>query len=138
MPRGGENQQLAPRVKNENRVLPGTSLVANLWSDTSTPLPADCLQVQRQPARQTIQQQSPLNLPQLNVTFDQDVNRSVDQMFNRNAASDNLADTMSYRGGKVAARKPEVFSESMNIDEWIESLKAYLAGTFQTNPLTRC
>ena len=27
------------------------------------------------------------------------------------------------------SRNPEVFSESMNIDEWIESLKAYLAGT---------
>ena len=36
---------------------------------------------------------------------------------------------LRLRGEKVAARKPEVLSESMNIDEWIESLKAYLAGT---------
>ena len=34
-----------------------------------------------------------------------------------------------HRGGRVAKRKPEVFNESMNIGEWIESLKAYLAGT---------
>ena len=34
----------------------------------------------------------------------------------------------AHRGGRVAARKPEVFYESMNIDEWIERLKAYLAG----------
>ena len=35
---------------------------------------------------------------------------------------------LRFRSGKVAARKPQVFSESMNIDEWIESLKANLAG----------
>ena len=29
----------------------------------------------------------------------------------------------------MAARKPEVFNESMNIDELLESLKSYLAGT---------
>ena len=33
-----------------------------------------------------------------------------------------------YRGWKLAARNPEVFNENMNIDEWLESLKAYLAG----------
>ena len=36
---------------------------------------------------------------------------------------------LTVRGGKVAMRKPEVFSESMNIYERIESLKAYLRGT---------
>ena len=61
VPRGGENQQLASRVKNENRVFPGTSREANLWSDTTTPMPTDCSQIQRQPARQTGQQPSPLN-----------------------------------------------------------------------------
>ena len=35
----------------------------------------------------------------------------------------------TLRSGKVAARKPEVFSENMNVDEWIESLKANLSGT---------
>ena len=61
--------------------------------------------------------------------MDQDFNQNIDQALNRNVASENYADPLLYRSGKVAARKPEVFSESMNIDEWIESLKAYLAGT---------
>ena len=133
--RGGENKQLAPRVKNENRVLPGTSREANLWSDATTPIPTECSQIQRQPATQTAQQSSPLNLPQLNVTFDQDLNRIIDQTLNRNVAIENRADPLLYRGGKVSARKPEVFSESMKIDEWIESLKAYLSGT-NTNAAT--
>ena len=57
-----------------------------------------------------------------------DLNQS--QNASRDAANENREESV-YRGGKVAARKPEVFIESMNINEWIESLKAYLA---MTNP----
>ena len=48
------------------------------------------------------QQSSPLNLPQLNVTFDQDLNRNINKTLNRNVASENHADPLLYRGGKVA------------------------------------
>ena len=64
------------------------------------------------------------NLQPLSVNFD----LSQSQNARRDAANENRVEPV-YRGGKVVARKPEVFSESMNIDEWIESLKAYLVGT---------
>ena len=55
-------------------------------------------------------------------------NNSQIQTKNRDLNHENRPE-LRFRGGKVAARKPEVFSESMNIDEWIESLKANLSGT---------
>jgi hypothetical protein len=65
---------------------------------------------------------------QLNVGFGLTTNNDQNQSQNRDTNREYRPELM-FRGGKVAARKPEVFSESMNIDEWIESLKAYLAGT---------
>ena len=43
LPREGENQQRAPRDKQENRLLPGTSRQANIWDDVHTPILAERL-----------------------------------------------------------------------------------------------
>ena len=61
------------------------------------------------------------NLPQFNVNLN--INQSQDQTFYRDTIGENLLEP-AYRGGIVAARKQELFIESMNIDEWIDSLKA--------------
>ena len=66
--------------------------------------------------------------PQLNVGFGLTTNNDQNQSQNRDTNRDYRPELM-LRGGKVAARKPEVLSECMNIDEWIESLKADFAGT---------
>ena len=125
LPLGGENQQQAPRVKQENKVLPTTSRQAKMWTNEPTPILAERTQKRRQPVGPIDPHPSPLNLSQLNVNFD--LNQSQDQTYYRDGIGENRVEP-AYRGGKVAARKPEVFNESMNIDKWIESLKAYLAG----------
>ena len=93
-----------------------------------TPILAERSQKRGQPVGQTDLQPSPLNLRQLNVNFGQDLNRIQDQTYHRDVIGENRVESV-YRGGKVAARKPEMFNESMNIDECIESLKAYFVGT---------
>ena len=72
----------------------------------------------------------------MNVGFNLTQKNDHNQTLNNNQEATTNRDTtramkseLPFKVGKVAARKPEVFSESMNIDEWIESLKAYLAGT---------
>ena len=74
VPRGGENQHKAHKVKQENRVLPGASRQANLWGDVNTPILAERSQIRRQPVERTDPHPSPHNLPQLNVNFDQNLN----------------------------------------------------------------
>ena len=70
---------------------------------------------------------------QLNVGLGLTINNDQNQIRNRETNRDYRPELM-FKGGKVAARKVELLSESMNIDELIESLKAYLAGT---NPNAR-
>ena len=119
--RGGENQQQGQRLKQESKTMPSTSRQGNIWTHAPTPTLAERSQTRRQPIDS---QASPLNLQPLRVNFGLDQSQNA----SRDAANEIRVDAV-YRGGKVAARKPEVFSESLNIDEWIESLKAYLAGT---------
>ena len=88
--------------------------------DVPTPILAERSQIRGQPVDQTDLQPSPLNLRKLNVNFGQDLNRSQDQTYHRDVTGENRVES-EFRGGKVAARKPEIFNESMNIDEWIEA-----------------
>ena len=73
---GGENQQQALRVKQENKVLPGTSRQANMWTNDPTPIIAERSQIRRQPVGSLDPQPSPLKLQPLNVDFD--LNQSQD------------------------------------------------------------
>ena len=97
--RGGENQQQAPRVKQENRVLPGTSRQVNLWSYVHTPILAERSQIRRQPVGLTETRPSPLNLPQFNVNFNQDLNRNQVQTYHSDAISENRVEAEKWRRG---------------------------------------
>ena len=92
----------------------------------------DFSEIRRPPTRAANQVDT--HTPQLNVGFGLTTNNDQNQtqIHNQSQNSETNRDyrpELIFRGGKVAAKKHEVFSKSMNKDEWIESLQAYLAGT---------
>ena len=140
-PRAGEVRQQAQLLKQEQvqngRESPFRLITpqrqTNLWDDCTPvcpdfsailrPLPLPRAQDQADQQRQQLNvgfnlpQSSGQNLAQ-NNDHNQTLNNDQDATTNRDTTRA-MRSELPLRIGKEAARKPEVFSESMNIDEWI-------------------
>ena len=127
-PRSIMGSNASPVVKQENgqdvRASPFRFITPQrqhfMPDDTPTPRFSDMSSVRGSNVRQPDGQR-----PQSDMGDNAGQNHPRDQQ----AVDRDVRLELTTRGGKVAARKPEVFNEQMNIDEWLESLKAYLAGT---------